>query len=81
MLVITGLLFAVEQRRTRGETGAVLSAFFSQAVLDGTDQSGSATEIVLQRNPDCSMCPWFGSEFDKVSLFAQSLRSRESSLR
>lgn len=82
VLVLSGLLFAIEQRRTREETGAVLSAFFSQAVVDGTDQSGagSAIEVFLQRNPDCRMCSWFGSEFANVSWFGQSLKSRESSL-
>jgi hypothetical protein len=83
LLVFIGLLAAVEQRRTQAETGAVLSALFSQGVLHDMDKWGAAgrtIEIVIQRNPDCRMCPGGGSGFDSASWFARSLTSRESSL-
>ena len=83
LLALVGLLFAVEQRRTQAETGAVLSALFSQGVLHDMDKWGAAgrtIEIVIQRNPDCRMCPGSGSGFDSASWFARSLTSRESSL-
>jgi len=83
LLVFVGLLSAVEQRRTQAETGAVLSALFSQGVLHDMDKWGAAgrtIEIVIQRNPDCRMCPGSGSGFDSASWFARSLTSRESSL-
>jgi hypothetical protein len=83
LFVFFGLLFAVEQRRTQAETGTVLSALFSQEVLRDMDKWGAAgrtIEIVIQRNPDCRMCPGDGSGFDSESWFAQSLKSRESLL-
>ncbi|MFZ0523321.1 MAG: hypothetical protein WAN14_21880 [Candidatus Acidiferrales bacterium] len=83
LLVFVGLLFAVEQRRTQAETGAVLSALFSQGVLRDTAKwaaAGRTIEIVIQRNPDCRMCPGSGSGFDSESWFAQSLKSREGLL-
>jgi hypothetical protein len=79
LLVFVGLLFTVEQRRTQAETGSVLSALFSQGVLHDMDKSGAAgrtIEIVIERNPDCRMCPQ-GSVFDSESWFGQSLRTRE----
>ena len=82
LLVLVGLLFTVEHRRTQAETGAVLSALFSQEVLHDMDRwgAGRTVEIVIQRNPDCRMCTGDGSGFDRQSWFAPSLRSRASSL-
>jgi hypothetical protein len=82
LLVLVGLLFAVEHRRTQAETGAVLSALFSQGVLHDMDKwgAGRTAEIVIQRNPGCRMCTGDGSGFDRRSWFAPSLRSRGSSL-
>jgi hypothetical protein len=77
LLALVGLFFAVEQRRTQTETGAVLSALFSQGVLRDVDQwgAGRTIEILIQRNPDCRMCP---REFDGQSWFSRSLKSRAS---
>jgi hypothetical protein len=77
LLALVGLFFAVEQRRTQAETGAVLSALFSQGVLRDADQwgAGPTIEILIQRNPDCRVCP---GGADKQSWFAQSLKSRGS---
>jgi hypothetical protein len=82
LLVFVGLLFAAEQRRTQAETGAVLSALFSQEVLHDMDKwgGGRTVAIVVLRNPDCRMCTGDGSGFDRQSWFAPSLRSRGSSL-
>ena len=82
LLVLVGLLFVVEQRRTQAETGAVLSALFSQGVLHDMDKwsGGRTVEIVILRSPDCRMCSVDGSGFDTQSWFAPSLRSRGSSL-
>jgi hypothetical protein len=62
LLVFVGLLFAVEQRRTQAEAGAVLSALFSQEVLHDMDKWGPAgrtIEIVIQRRVEnhCA-CAW-----------------------
>jgi hypothetical protein len=82
LIVLLALLFAVERRRTQAETGAVLSAFFSQGVLHDMDNwRGERTvEIVIQRNPDCRLCSGDGNGFDKQFWFAPSLRSRGSTL-
>lgn len=82
LLVLVSLLFTAEQRRTQAETGAVLSAFFSQGVLHGIDKwgAGRTVDIIVQRNPDCRLCPGSGSGFDEQDWFARSLRSRVSSL-
>jgi len=79
LLVLVGLLFVIEQRRTQAETGAVLSALFSQEVLHDMDKwgAGRTVEIVIQRNPDCRVCP---GGADRQSWFAPSLRSRGNSL-
>ena len=76
LLAFSGLLFAVEQRRTQAETGAVLSAFFSQVVLHDMDKwdAGSTITIVVMRNPYSE--PWLGSE--SPSWFAKSQKSRGS---
>src|SRR5215469_15797002 len=79
LLVFVGLLLAVEQRRTQAETGAVLSALFSQGVLrdmDKWDAAGRTIEIVIMRNPDCRLCEGGGSEFDRQFWFGLSLKSR-----
>jgi len=82
LLVVIGLLFAVEQRRTQAETGAILSAFFSQEVLRDLDKRGAerTVEIVIQRNPNCHLCEGGGSEFDRNFWFGRSLKSRASLL-
>lgn len=74
LLVFVGLAFAVEQRRTQAETGAVLSALFSQGVLHDMDKwgAGRTIEIVIQRKPDRQLSP----PIDTGSWFAQSLKSR-----
>jgi len=74
LLALVGLLFAVEQWRTRVETGEVLSAFFSQEVLKDMDQwrAGRTIEIVVLRNPACRVCPGAGSEVGELSWRAQS---------
>ena len=82
LLVVVGLFFAVEQRRTQAETGAILSAFFSQEVLPDVDKwgAGRTVEIVIQRNPSCHQCEGGGSEFDRNFWFGRSLKSRVSLL-
>jgi hypothetical protein len=78
LLALVALLFVVEQRRTQAETGAVLSALFSQVVLHDMDQwdAGRTITIVVMRNPYSE--PWLGTE--SPSWFAQSLKSRGSLL-
>jgi hypothetical protein len=82
LLVLIGMLFAVEQRRTQAETDAVLSALFSEDVLHDMDNwgAGRTVEIVIQRNPNCRLCEGGGSEFDKQFWFGRSLKSRVSLL-
>src|SRR5580704_1644172 len=82
LLVFVGFLFAVEQRRSKAETGAVLSAFFSQVVLQDMDKwrAGRTIEIVIQRKPDCRVCSADGGGPDRLSWLAPSLRWRVSSL-
>jgi hypothetical protein len=82
LLVFVGFFFAAEQRRTRSETGAVLSALFSQGVLHDMDKwsGGRTVEIVIQSNPACRMCSVDGNGPDRLSWFAPSLSWRESSL-
>jgi hypothetical protein len=81
-LVLVGLLFAVEQRRTRAETGAVLSALFSQGLLHDMDRwgAGRPITIVVMRNPDCGICTHPAIWPESQSWFAQSLKSRGSSV-
>jgi hypothetical protein len=78
LLALVALLFVVEQRRTQAETGAVLSAFFSQVVLHDMDKwdAGRTITIVVMRNPAISADPWLGLE--SPSWFAQPLKSRGS---
>lgn len=82
LLVLAGLLFAVEQRRTQAETGVVLSALFSQGILRDMDRwsGGRTVEIVILRNPDCRMCSVDGNGPDRLSWFAPSLRWRAIAL-
>lgn len=82
LLAVMGLLFSVEQRRTQAEAGAVLSALFSQTVLHDMDKwaGGHTINIVIQRNPDCRMCPGAGDGFEMQSWFARSLKERASSV-
>ncbi len=82
LLVFFGLLFAVEQRRTQTETGAVLSAFFSQEVLNDKDMlsAGRIITIVVMRNPDCRICVHPAIGLESQSWFAQPLKSRGSSV-
>ena len=82
LLAFVALLFAVEQRRSKAESGAVLSALFSQGVLQDMDKwrAGRTIEIVIQRKPDCRTCSVDGRGPDWLSWFAPSLRWRASSL-
>lgn len=82
LFVLVVLLLAAEQRRTQAETGAVLSAFFSQGVLHDIDKwrAGRTVEIIIQRNPDSRWYSGNESAFYKDDWLAQSARSRVSSL-
>jgi hypothetical protein len=82
LLALLALLIAVEQRRTQAETGAVLSAFFSQEVLHDMDKwgAGGTITIVVMRNPDCRICAEPPIGVESQSWFAQSLKSRGSSV-
>jgi hypothetical protein len=76
LLALVALFFIVEQRRTQAETGAVLSAFFSQVVLHDMDKwdAGRTITIVVMRNPYSD--PWLGTK--SPSWFAKPLKSRWS---
>lgn len=78
LLALVALLFVVEQRRTQAETGAVLSAFFSQVVLHDLDKwdTGRTITIVVMRNPHCRICTEPAIGIERQSWFAQSLKSR-----
>ena len=80
LLALIALFLVIEQRRTQAETGAVLSAFFSQEVLNGNSDAERALTIVVMRNPDCHMCSVEGGEFDEQFWFGRSLKSRASLL-
>jgi hypothetical protein len=82
LLMLAELVFTAEQRRTRAEMGAVLSAFFSAEVLPYLDKwgAGRTIEIVIERSPSCHMCSVDGSGFDNQTWFGQSLALRKSSL-
>ncbi len=82
LLALVALLFVVEQRRTQAEEGAVLSALFSQGVLHDMDKwgAGRTITIVVLRNPDCRICAEPAIGLESQSWFAQSLKSRESTL-
>jgi hypothetical protein len=81
LLVFVVLLLAIERRRIQVESGAVVSALFSQGVLHDMDKRGGGrpVEIVILRRPDCRMCSAGGTEFDRRFWFA-SLRLRWSNL-
>lgn len=79
LLACITVLFLLEQRRTQGEMGAILSAFFSDHVLrniqDQVAGAGREIQIVVVRE---SQNPW-DSEilrrsllFDRQSSFSQS---------
>jgi len=82
LLAVMALVYTVEQRRTKAETGAVLSAFFSQTVLHDMEKwaEGRTVEIVVQRKPDCGLCPGAGVGFETHSWFARSFKARASSV-
>jgi hypothetical protein len=81
LLVLAVVFFAVEQRRTHAETGAVLSALFTQRILDEAKEQGAGRkiEIVILRNPSCLHCPTDAS-IDLGTWFGKSLKSRKNSL-
>jgi len=80
LVLLVGLFFAIERRRTQAETGAVLSALFSQDILRDIDKwgAGHPTDIVIQRKPDCRLCPPVANDME--SWFAESLKLRRSTL-
>lgn len=82
LLALVALLFIVEQRRTQAETGVVLSAFFSQVVLHDMDKwdAGRTITIVVMRNPGCRICTEPPIGLESQSWFAQSVKSRGSSV-
>lgn len=86
MLACITVLFLLEQRRTQGEMGAILSAFFSDQVLRDLQDEGTGVgreiQIVVVRE---SQNPW-DSEilrrsllFDRRFLFSQSSRTTQVS--
>ena len=79
LLVLIATLFAIDHRRTQKELGAVLSALFSEELHDDIEEwgAGRVIQIVVQRKPDCQICPT-GGAVDTQSWFTQSLRSRRS---
>jgi hypothetical protein len=82
LLLFVGLFLGIERRRTQAETGAVLSAFFSQEVLkdmQNVDAERPIT-IVVVRNPDCLICTHPAIALESQSWFAQSLNSRARSV-
>jgi hypothetical protein len=74
---LVGLLFVVEQRRTQAEMGAILSAYFSQEVLQDMDKwaAGRTVTIVIVRNPHCRICVEPAIGLESQSWFAPSLKS------
>ena len=79
-VALLALLFAFERRRTDAEMGSVLSALFSETVLHNVDQRGAGRtiQIVIQRKPDCEMCPQGDEVIDVNSWFRRPLASRRS---
>src|SRR6266576_4551552 len=73
LLAVIALLFVIEQRRAQAEMGSVLSALLSEGVLR---DAGLTVQIVIQRRPDCQMCPQGDEVIDVNSWFRRSLRSR-----
>jgi len=82
LLLFVGLFLGIEQRRTQAETGAVLSAFFSQEVLNDMHNvdAGRPITIVVMRNPDCGICTHPAIGLESQSWFAQSLKLRARSV-
>ena len=84
LLACITVLFILEQRRTQGEMGAILSAFFSDQVLRDVQDRGAGREIqiVLLRE---AQNPWEsdrlrrGLLFDRRSSFSQSSRTTRAS--
>jgi hypothetical protein len=78
LLAVIALLFVIEQRRAQAEMGSVLSAVLSEGVLRDADKwpAGLTVQIVIQRRPDCQMCPQVDEVIDVNSWFRRSLRSR-----
>lgn len=78
LLAVVALLFVIEQRRAQSEMGSVLSALFSEGVLRDADKwtAGRTVQIVIQRRPDCQLCPQGDEVIDVNSWFRRSLRSR-----
>jgi hypothetical protein len=86
LLACITMLFLLEQRRTQGEMGAILSGFFSDRVLRNIQDQGAGAgreiQIVVVRE---SQNPW-DSEilrrrllFDRQSSFSQSSRTTQAS--
>ncbi|PYU85739.1 MAG: hypothetical protein DMG50_00195 [Acidobacteria bacterium] len=68
---------SVLERRTQAELGAVLSAFFSDAVLRDIHESGSGRGIqviVLREGPRSAFwrARWLNLLLDRQTLFAQA---------
>jgi hypothetical protein len=82
LLLFVGLFLGIERWRTQAETGAVLSAFFSQKVLNDMQNvdAGPPITIVVMRNPDCGICTHPAIGLESQSGFAQSLKSRARSV-
>ena len=80
LLTVVALLCVIEQRRTHAEMGSVLSAFFSEEGLHDADKRGAerTIQIVIQRKPDCQLCPQRDEVIDVNSWFHRSLKSREN---
>src|SRR3989440_1507132 len=84
LLLGMAALSVFERRRTQAELGAVLSAFFSDAVLRDTHESGSGRGIqviVLPEGPQSTSWRARGLNFlvDRQTLFAQASRVTRSS--
>lgn len=84
LLVCVAALSKLDQRRTQGEMGAILSALFSDTVLRDVQGRGAGREIqiVLLREPQnlWERGPWQRSPFfDRQSSFSQSSRTTRAS--
>jgi len=77
LLLGMAALSVLERRRTQAELGAVLSAFFSDAVLRDIHESGSGRGIqviVLREGPRSAFwrARWLNLLLDRQTLFAQA---------
>lgn len=84
LLACTVALLIFEQRRAQSETGAILTAFFSDEVLHGNEDRGAGGEIqiVLLReaqNPRERGPMQRSPLFDPQSVFSQSSRTTQAS--